>query len=43
MLIVNDDYCLRAEVCNLNDLYPYYGFTFTDYLLVMSDDAAQAA
>lgn len=41
MLIVNDNHRLRAGACSLNDLCPYCGGAFADYLLVMSDDPAQ--
>ncbi len=41
MLIVNDEHRMRAGVCSLDERCPYCGFAFTEYPLIMSDDAEQ--
>jgi hypothetical protein len=41
MLIVNDEHCMRAGVCNLDEQCPYCGIAFSEYPLIMSDDAEQ--
>jgi hypothetical protein len=41
MLIVNDEHCVRAGVCSLDERCPYCGLALASYPLIMSDDAEQ--
>jgi hypothetical protein len=41
MLIVNDEHRMRVGTWNLEALCPYCGIAFTEYPLIMSEDAQQ--
>ncbi len=41
MLIINDEHCMLAGVCSLDELCPYCGLAFASYPLIMSDNPAQ--
>lgn len=41
MLIVNDDHLMRAGVANLDQTCSYCSKAFTEYPLILSDDAKQ--